>query len=68
MKQPLLEQLKHKPLWLKIIGVILMILAFFGINTEMISPMVDQIAQVIVGIITIITGFKIEKDQEKEDE
>ena len=67
MNKPILDQLKHKPLWLKIIGVIVMILAFFGVNTEVISPMIDQIAQVIVGIITIISGFMIEKsDEEKE--
>jgi hypothetical protein len=63
MKSPILEQLKHKPIWLKIIGVILMILAFFGINTEVVSPLIDQIAQVIVGIITLISGFMVDKKE-----
>jgi hypothetical protein len=65
MKQNLLEQLKHKPLWLKIIGIILMILGFFGINTEFISAQADQIATIITGILTLFYGFKKEKEEEK---
>ena len=63
MKEPILEQLKHKPLWLKIIGIILMILGFFGVNTDIISQQLDQIATVFVGIITLISGFMVSKKE-----
>ena len=63
MKEPILEQLKHKPLWLKLIGILLMVLGFFGVNTDIISQQLDQIATVLVGIISLISGFMVSKKE-----
>lgn len=61
MSSPITTKLSERAFWIKAFGILFMVLAWFGIKTEVLESMLEQIVTFIIAVVALLSGFWYDK-------